>query len=415
MCLTCATPKNLEHSTVVEQTETVDVDTSWSIESYRNPYDTRSLWNLKKWFMELHKETIAEEELVTLAQVFANIEAHGCSYEPKLMERVKHLGEPIARVYHNLKRNKCTRTLVPAGKAARLWQDEMPFAKYLDEERQRQIVQISPTLSTQTLGQMFQNIVVVNNSLKETIEWFERLGCGTISVTISPLAYGGAYEVKAYAANIFITKAAGQYEEAYEQCVANLLDILKNYCYQVNYIQSFPYVNYNVERLLSEVVPAQRLQENNRGYRMLQRLGWTGGPLGQNRTGIVNPIEVSYKTDRCGLGCMKKRKSAGKVAEMDVLFYRELMDVILSRKPYYDLIFSTEFTVKERTILARLAQHRRIRCETRLSVTGQAQFVVKRYPLQPHVVLMQALIEKHPLVLKYYEVIPPKLRLLLPN
>uniref|UniRef100_A0AAG5CRP3 XRN2-binding (XTBD) domain-containing protein n=1 Tax=Anopheles atroparvus TaxID=41427 RepID=A0AAG5CRP3_ANOAO len=84
------------------------------------PYDTDSLWNLKKWFMELHKDTIPEAELVPLAQAFANVEAQGCCYGQELMDLLKHLGEPIARVYRNLKHNKYTPTMMLASKAARL-------------------------------------------------------------------------------------------------------------------------------------------------------------------------------------------------------------------------------------------------------------------------------------------------------
>uniref|UniRef100_A0A182K6Z0 G-patch domain-containing protein n=1 Tax=Anopheles christyi TaxID=43041 RepID=A0A182K6Z0_9DIPT len=409
------------HSSIPpESPEPSVIDTSWDIDSYRTRYDTVPLWNLKKWFMELHKETIPEHELVPLAQVFASMEAYGCTYAPELMERVEQLGEPIARVYYNLKENKCTRTLVSADAAVHAWLEGVTYAEEQESIRQMQISQISPIFPTQSLADIFQNIVVVNNSLKETTEWFERLGGGTISITISPISYG-VFEVKAYAANFFINKASGTYQKAYAQCVADLLEILKNYCYQVNYIQRFSYLHYNVERLLNECdqqTTGQCLQQNNIGYRMLQRLGWTGGPLGYKQTGIVNPIEVPAKHDRRGLGCTKgkKRQSAnaddGNGIVLDLHFYHELMLAIVTRKPYYDLIFSPEFTENERIVLTRLAVQWRLRCETRLAVTGQAQFVIKRYPLPPHNVLVQVLVEKHPIVSKYYEVVPPKVGLI---
>uniref|UniRef100_A0A8W7PTB3 G-patch domain-containing protein n=1 Tax=Anopheles coluzzii TaxID=1518534 RepID=A0A8W7PTB3_ANOCL len=405
-----------------ESPEPPVVDSSWDIDSYRTRYDTVSLWNLKKWFMELHKETIPEHELVPLAQVFASMEAYGCTYAPELMERASQLGEPIARVYCELKQHKCARTLVSADAAVRAWLDGVTYADEQESIRQMQIAQIAPVFPAQTLAETFQNIVVVNNSLKETTEWFERLGGGTISIAISPISYG-VFEVKAYAANFFINKAAGTYQKAYAQCVADLLEILKNYCYQVNYIQRFSYLQYNVERLPKEgeLPPAgQCLQQNNIGYRMLQKLGWTGGPLGHKQTGILNPIEVPAKHDRRGLGCIKaKKRKPGKAdhgdgdhCALDLHFYHELMLSIVARKPYYDLIFSPEFTENERIVLTRLAAQWRLRCETRLAVTGQAQFVIKRFPLPPHDVLLQVLIEKHPLVSKYYEVVPPKVGLI---
>ncbi|XP_058116408.1 uncharacterized protein LOC131284733 [Anopheles ziemanni] len=390
------------------------VDTNWSIDSYRQPSDTNSFWNLKKWFMELHKETIPEDELITLAQAFANAEALGCCYPPELMDRLKRLGEPIARVYRNLKTNKCTPTFVPASDAARLDLHRITYGQHLDYVKQWHIANLRPIIPTYSLAEVFQNIVVVNNSLKETTEWFERLDCGTISLVMQQLK-PTEFEVKAFVCNIFITKATGSYDRAYSQCVADLIEIFKNYCYQVNYITRFPCLQYNVEKLVDETDGQSKcLRNDNIGYRMLQKLGWTGGPLGSNHTGIIDPISVPAKHDRRGLGCTKptKKKRSSKACEqhcsMDVPFYNDLMDAALARRPYYDLIFSPEFNESERIILTRLAVQRRLRCETRLLEDGQMQFTIKRYPLPPHEVLLRVLVDKDPLIRKFYAVLPPK-------
>ena len=54
------------------------VNTNWDIMSYKTPYEPKDHWKLKEAFMNAHKETIAEERLVCLAQVFANMELLGC-------------------------------------------------------------------------------------------------------------------------------------------------------------------------------------------------------------------------------------------------------------------------------------------------------------------------------------------------
>ncbi|XP_052889741.1 uncharacterized protein LOC128298050 [Anopheles moucheti] len=383
-------------------------ETDWLIDKYRNPHDTFYLWELKNLFMQLHKKRIPEHELVPLAHVFANMVAYGCKYTPKLMERVKELG---GSVYRKLEKKRTYRTLAP--KDTLLY--DTVKQEELNSETCLQLSRLSPIFPAQSLVEIFQNIVVVNNSLKETTEWFERLGSGTISIAIGLIAYG-VYEVKAYVSNYFITRASGTYQIAYAQCVADLLEILKNYCYQVNYVQRFSYLNYNVERLLDDCThqPTQCYQQYNIGYRLLQKLGWTGGALGSKQTGILEPIEVSGKFDRRGLGARVtvKKNRIKRVIEsectIDEHFYRVLMEAILVRKPYYDLIFSPEFTEYERILLTRLAVERRLRCETRLSETGQAQFVIKRYPLPPHVVLTNVLVYDDPLVSKYYEVKAPK-------
>uniref|UniRef100_A0A182PEK9 G-patch domain-containing protein n=1 Tax=Anopheles epiroticus TaxID=199890 RepID=A0A182PEK9_9DIPT len=399
------------------------VGTNWEIEAHRKPYDTDSQWYLKQWFMELHKDNIPEDELVPLAQAFASMEGLGCTYAPELMDRVLQLGEPVSRYYRDLKQQQCSRTLVSSQEAVRMWLNGITYAEEQEGKRQMQIAQISPICPPQSLAEVFQNIIVVNNSLQETAEWFEWLGGGTITITVNPISCV-VFEVKAYAANFFISKASGSYQKAYAQCVADFLEILKNYCYQVNYIQRFSHLHYNVERLLNEDDQQQNspgrfsLKQNNIGYRMLQKLGWTGGPLGYKQSGILNPIEVAAKHDRRGLGCTKgkKKKQMENVdashCELDLQFYHELMLSIVARKPYYDLIFSPEFTENERIILTRLAAQQELRCETRLTGNGQAQFVIKRYPLPPHKILAEVLIEQHPIVSKYYQVLPPKVGLI---
>ncbi|XP_053673744.1 uncharacterized protein LOC128724000 [Anopheles nili] len=397
------------------------IDTTWNIENYRQACDMKSLWNLKKWFMELHKESIEEDELIPLAHAFANVEAFGCTYPPELMERVTELGEPIARVYRNLKKSKCTRTLVST-KAAMAsshenYEDNIEIEPESVELSQMQIARIRPIFPMCSVADLFQNIVVVNNSLRETNEWFERLGGGSITLMMNPLAYS-VYDIRIYAANHFIAKAIGPYHTANAQCIAQSLEILKSNCFQVNYKQPFPCLYYNVERLLHEsdnVESVGSLKQSNIGYRMLQKLGWTGGPLGHKKTGIVDPIEITIKNDRRGLGCNKitKKKRTAKTEEdgcnIDVEFYEELMKAFLSRTPFYDLIFSPEFTDKELTILAKLATQYRIYYEIRQYETGQVQFVILRYPLSPHEVLTQALKEKNPMVLKFYDVVSPKI------
>uniref|UniRef100_A0A182W2N3 G-patch domain-containing protein n=1 Tax=Anopheles minimus TaxID=112268 RepID=A0A182W2N3_9DIPT len=402
-----------EESTSIQKPLDPVIDTDWSIGNYRNAHDTISSWELKMLFMQMHKMRISEHELVPLANVFANMVAYGCKYSPALMERVKELGE---LVYRRSEIKRVSRTIVPKEAAVHTEPErDTQNSEESESKRRLQLSRISPIFPARSLVEIFQNIVVVNNSLKETTEWFERLGSGTISIAISSLA-PGVFDVKAYVANYFITRASGTYNMAYAQCVADLLDIMKNYCYQVNYIQRFPYLNYNVERLLNECphTPVQCYQQNSIGYRLLRKLGWAGGALGSKQTGILEPIEVCGKFDRRGLGSLKpkiKHRSINAYVHeysIDVHFYHVLMDAILANTPYYDLIFSPDFTECERILLTRLAVQRRLRCETRLSVTGQAQFVIKRYPLPPHVVLAQVLINKHPFVSKYYEVKSPK-------
>lgn len=50
----------------------------WDIESYHNPFEPEEQWELKRKFMEAHKDVFDEERLACLAQVLVNIEFLGC-------------------------------------------------------------------------------------------------------------------------------------------------------------------------------------------------------------------------------------------------------------------------------------------------------------------------------------------------
>lgn len=45
-----------------------------------------------------------------------------------------------------------------------------------------------------------------------------------------------------------------------------------------------------------------RLTADNKGFQMMRQLGWRGGALGTNGTGIAEPIQVHVRARRRGLG-----------------------------------------------------------------------------------------------------------------
>lgn len=51
---------------------------SWSIDSHRTEYESDEHWELRRRFMDAHKERFSEDKLVCLARVFTNIELLGC-------------------------------------------------------------------------------------------------------------------------------------------------------------------------------------------------------------------------------------------------------------------------------------------------------------------------------------------------
>lgn len=92
--------------------------TDWDINRYRADYESDEHWELRKAFMEEHKDKFAENELVCLAQVFTNIEFLGCRYPNKTMERVALLSKEVASKFRESRSSRLKRTFVGASDAA---------------------------------------------------------------------------------------------------------------------------------------------------------------------------------------------------------------------------------------------------------------------------------------------------------
>lgn len=52
----------------------------WDVEKYKVEHECDEHWELRKNFLEAHREKFPEEQLVCLAQVFTNVELLGCRY-----------------------------------------------------------------------------------------------------------------------------------------------------------------------------------------------------------------------------------------------------------------------------------------------------------------------------------------------
>lgn len=92
--------------------------TDWDVDRYRADYESEEHWELRKAFIEEHKDKFAEDDLVCLAQVFTNIEFLGCRYPHKTMERVALLSKDVAAKFRSLRSGRLKRTFVGASDAA---------------------------------------------------------------------------------------------------------------------------------------------------------------------------------------------------------------------------------------------------------------------------------------------------------
>lgn len=92
--------------------------TNWDVDYYKTDYESEEHWDLRRSFMETHKESFPENELVCLAAVFTNIELLGCRYPAATMARVAILSKEVAANFRKSRESRLKRTFVTASDAA---------------------------------------------------------------------------------------------------------------------------------------------------------------------------------------------------------------------------------------------------------------------------------------------------------
>ena len=64
----------------VKQKSVDKMEEDWDVNKYYNKFEPNEQWEMKKKFMESHKNLFPEERVVCLAQVLVNIEFLGTRY-----------------------------------------------------------------------------------------------------------------------------------------------------------------------------------------------------------------------------------------------------------------------------------------------------------------------------------------------
>lgn len=96
----------------------MEFSTDWDIDSYKTDYESDEHWQLRRAFMEKHKDKFSEDELVCLAQVFTNVEFLGCRYPLETMKKIAMLSDEVATDFRKNRSTKLKRTFVCASDAA---------------------------------------------------------------------------------------------------------------------------------------------------------------------------------------------------------------------------------------------------------------------------------------------------------
>lgn len=418
-----------------KQAEEQVANTDWDIFSYRSHYEPEEHWDLRRRFMECHQSWIPEDELVCLAQVFVNTELLHCRYPLQTMERIKELSKGIADEYRDSRKNKLQRTFVSASDAAaskvqRKGPGEQVPQPATSSQKHR------PVEVIRSLEDVYNNIVLLNNDYQQTQIEFDRLGKSKMIIMFSNDTQGRTVgEVRVGQFTLLETVVDGNGKAGKKALKAAFLETMAKHCYKIHRKKRpTELTNTNVERKqvdgavdhrgrkVVEDFQEKKIEESNLGFKLLQKLGWTGGSLGSKNEGIVDPINCQIKIGRQGLGCGPAAKEKGEEANkkgkintrnetygIDINFYRQMMRNFKNSDLEYDLVFSNEFTKEERALFHSMAQQLQLKTRSYGNDNdGTRQFVLLGRKLPPHDLLERVLVHQDPIFCEMYNVEPPQ-------
>lgn len=364
------------------------------IDKYRNEHEPDEHWKLRRAFLLQYWDTFDNEEiLLRNAQLFINIEMLGCKYNNEIMKEIAELSNRVPEIRHYRKKgvNKVKRTLVGANsvikskyfkedpkkvekveeitiedKSEEKSEDEvddvpekMEVENWSEQDRREwnnesrdkemkfQLMKFTKAQQMENLRALLSDVVVFED-MNGQID-FNKTSVGIKKIGKFEVTYDNQTGQFLY---LFNGQIIGEGKADSKKAAKKIADItleanLRNYCYQVRPKLAYYSPEDVVKREdgINKEMPhssiSDHLKEDNLGYRMLKSLGWKGGTsLGPKNEGIIDPITLSIKVGRKGLG------NDNQTFEMN--YFKNLLENFKQNQVEYDLIFSSEFTKEER-------------------------------------------------------------------
>lgn len=367
-------------------------DDEVDFEQYRKEYESDEHWNLRKSFMIFHWDNFESEEiLMRNAQLFMNIETLGCRYSSEIMHQIAELSNqvPEVREYRESRKSKLKRTMLGANSVIQSKykketpkplnkiefvqapslikptelsaEEEIVIPKEKEMKDWNQIEKAFWDMETRAKSNDFHLLRITSEqrmenrrSLLKDVVLFEDInGVFDINKTSICMSKIGKFEQN-YDESIgkflyifngeIIAEGKGDSKKIAKKIAdKNFETVLRGYCYQIRpkvaYFSPEDVIQRNGNKPTTE--QPDKLKADNLGFRMLEALGWKGGTsLGTKNEGIIDPINLSIKVGRRGLG--------NDNPSFDPKYFENMLRNFKQNQVEYDLVFSSEFTKEER-------------------------------------------------------------------
>ncbi|XP_070491796.1 NF-kappa-B-repressing factor-like [Chironomus tepperi] len=419
-----------------QESDYVDFD------EYRKEYESEECWHLRKSFMIHHWDNIDdEEEILCCAQLFVNIELLGCKYAAEIMDKIKLMSDEVPQIqkYRENKQNRLKKTIVTAQKAIQPEHDKTTLVTFQDNKTFRpnyyhtmehpvtklfkidinhknsnpnsngwstidkfewdnyvqKSNQVGPSLNidesikSKKLKILLRNVIVfeiddkndINYCLNKTTACMKKIGKLNIKFNEDTTTYSYVFNDQ------IIAEGTGESKRlALKAANGQFLKVLRENCYTIRLKNGNKPVDEN----------SNQIQEESHDFKLLSKLGWKGGSLDPNGTGILDHIKLEIKIGRLGLGSENDK--------FDQSYFQNLLQNFKQSQLEYDLKLSSEFTKEERAVIHQMALYLNLRTKS-YGKSGSRHLVVSS-PISPQV-LRQKLIEGDEYLKEKYELIPP--------
>ncbi|XP_011180959.2 uncharacterized protein Nkrf_0 [Zeugodacus cucurbitae] len=383
--------------------------TDWDIDYYRADHESEEHWQMRRHFMELHKDKFPEDRLVCLAAVFTNMEFMGCRYPAETMRLVAELSKEVVKDYRKSRETRLKRTFVAASEAAearvkaRLGGQQQNLNRNNADKKQSGMHKSSNLYEGLPFGKYVLFLIGGRSCLRTSamrcnVEYEEKEVEDPKNRKKIQVFLNGKLVCEACEDNIKAAKA---------QAFNNALEVLQNKCYSIkpNPLRDTIKINKTNNEIVCGVVKQEadnaddkKLDASNKGYKMMKLMGWTGGGLGSKTQGREEPVGYLLKNNRAGLG--------NESCKLDRNYFRQILKNYLESEDIRELQFEPTFTKEERAMLHEIAGKFNLK-STSHGKDEERRLVISKKTITNELILNEILLKKNPSYIdKYFVQVP---------
>uniref|UniRef100_A0A0A1WSM1 NF-kappa-B-repressing factor n=2 Tax=Zeugodacus cucurbitae TaxID=28588 RepID=A0A0A1WSM1_ZEUCU len=383
--------------------------TDWDIDYYRADHESEEHWQMRRHFMELHKDKFPEDRLVCLAAVFTNMEFMGCRYPAETMRLVAELSKEVVKDYRKSRETRLKRTFVAASEAAearvkaRLGGQQQNLNRNNADKKQSGMHKSSNLYEGLPFGKYVLFLIGGRSCLRTSamrcnVEYEEKEVEDPKNRKKIQVFLNGKLVCEACEDNIKAAKA---------QAFNNALEVLQKKCYSIkpNPLRDTIKINKTNNEIVCGVVKQEadnaddkKLDASNKGYKMMKLMGWTGGGLGSKTQGREEPVGYLLKNNRAGLG--------NESCKLDRNYFRQILKNYLESEDIRELQFEPTFTKEERAMLHEIAGKFNLK-STSHGKDEERRLVISKKTITNELILNEILLKKNPSYIdKYFVQVP---------